>query len=140
MTTTSERRNTITPFSVLLGTISNNLNREDVRRLKIQLQGHINKESLEKLKGGLDLVKILQQRGFVTDKKLAFFRRLLVECELHTLAGLVDEYKQALQSINLIAKEGILLSLLMSLMPFSITFCQPVMILSVNVSQSYKEF
>ena len=64
-----------------------------------------------------------------------------MECELHTLAGLVDEYKQALQSINLIAKEGILLSLLMSLMPFSITCCQPVMILSVlNVSQSYKEF
>lgn len=95
----SESRNAaITPFNVLLGTISNNLNREDVRRLKLQLQGHINKESLDKLRGGIDLVRVLQQRGFVTEKKLAFFRRLLVECELYTLAGLVDEYKQALQT------------------------------------------
>lgn len=96
----SDRGNSlaITPFNVLLGTISNNLNRDDVHRLKLQLQGHINKESLDKLKQGIDLVGLLRQRGFVSEKKLAFFRRLLVECELYVLAGLVDEYKQAIQN------------------------------------------
>ena len=88
----------ITPFNVLLGTISNNLNRDDVRRLKLQLQGHINKESLDKLKGGIDLIGILRQRGFISERKLAFFRRLLVECGLCVLASLVDEYKQAIQN------------------------------------------
>lgn len=92
--------NHISPFSVLLGTISRELSREHIRRIKIVLRGHVNKENLGKLRGGSDLVHFLQDRGLVTEKKLSFFRKLLRDCELFSLVELLDEYKQTMQVMN----------------------------------------
>ncbi|XP_048589546.1 E3 ubiquitin-protein ligase TRIM71 isoform X2 [Nematostella vectensis] len=88
----------VTPFDVLLGTIANNLGRKDVRRMKIHLQGHINKECLDKLKNGQQVIDILCERGLLTERKLAFFRKVLLECGLEELAGFLEEFKRAAQS------------------------------------------
>lgn len=98
--------NPISPFNILLGTISSQLSRENIRRIKVQLRGHVNKELLSKLKGGFDLIHILQERGLVTEKKLSFLRKLLQDCELFSLMELLDEYKQAVHVINGKSKEG----------------------------------
>ena len=96
----------ISPFSILLGTISGLLNRENVRRIKVQLRGHINKEILGNLKGGFEVIKTLQDRGLVTEKRLCFLRKLLQDCELLPLVELLDEYKFAVQGLNGKSKEG----------------------------------
>lgn len=85
----------LTPFNVLLGTISSHLTKEDVRQIKVQLQGHLNKECLESLRVGHNVTEVLQQRGIVTDKKLAFLRGLLVACQQNGLVELVDEFKKS---------------------------------------------
>ena len=99
-------RNHISPFNILLGTISSQLSRENIHKIKISLRGHINKELLGKLKGGFDLIHILQDRGLVTEKKLSFLRKLLQDCELPSLIDLLDEYKQAMHLMNGQSKEG----------------------------------
>lgn len=98
--------NHISPFNILLGTISSQLSRENIRRIKVQLRGHVNKEYLGKLKGGFDLIHVLQDRGLVTEKKLSFLRKLLQDCELFSLMELLDEYKQAMHVMNSKSKEG----------------------------------
>ena len=98
--------NPISPFNILLGTISSQLSRENIRRIKVQLRGHVNKELLSKLKGGFDLIHILQDRGLVTEKKISFLRKLLQDCELFSLMELLDEYKQAVHVMNGKSKEG----------------------------------
>lgn len=98
--------NPISPFNILLGTISSQLSRENIRRIKVQLRGHVNKELLSKLKGGFDLIHILQDRGLVTEKKMSFLRKLLRDCELFSLMELLDEYKQAVHVMNGKSKEG----------------------------------
>lgn len=96
----------ISPFDVLLGTISSQLTRESIRKIKVQLRGHVTKEHLGKLKGGFDVIHILQERGLVTERKLSFLRKLLQDCELLALIELLDEYKQAVQVMNGKSKEG----------------------------------
>ena len=98
--------NHISPFNILMGTISSQLSRENIRRIKVQLRGHVNKELLSKLKGGFELLHILQDRGLVTEKKLSFLRRLLQDCELFSLMELLDEYKQAVHVMNGKSKES----------------------------------
>ncbi|KAJ7371774.1 hypothetical protein OS493_023112 [Desmophyllum pertusum] len=102
----SPEHSQISPFNILLGTISSQLSRENIRKIKVQLRGHINKELLSKLKGGFDVMHILQDRGLVAEKKLSFLRKLLQECELFALIELLDEYKQAVHVMNGKSKEG----------------------------------
>jgi bacterioferritin (cytochrome b1) len=85
----------LTPFHVLLGTISSLLSREDVRHIRVQLQGHLNKECLDRLRVGHHVTEVLHQRGLVTDKKLAFLRKLLIGCQQEGLVLLVDEFKKS---------------------------------------------
>ena len=99
-------QNHISPFTILLGTISSQLSRENIRRIKVQLRGHVNKEYLSKLKGGFDLIHVLQDRGLVSEKKLSFLHKLLQDCELFPLIELLDEYKQAVRVMNAKFKEG----------------------------------
>ena len=89
-----------------MGTISGQLSRENIRKIKVQLRGHVNKERLSKLKGGFDVMHILQERGLVNEKKLSFLRKLLQNCELFSLIELLDEYKQAVHVMNGKSKEG----------------------------------
>lgn len=95
----------VTPFRVLLGTISNQLLKDDVSKLKSQLQGHVNKECLDSLADGGQLIKVLYQRGLINDKKLAFLRRLLAECHLVSLVELVDDFRNS--SLDGQSKNGI---------------------------------
>lgn len=99
-------RNQISPFNILMGTISGQLSRENIRKIKVQLRGHVNKEHLNKLKGGFDIIHVLQDRGLVSEKKLSFLRKLLQDCELFALIELLDEYKQAVHMMNGKSKEG----------------------------------
>ena len=98
--------NQISPFNILIGTISSQLSRENIRKIKVQLRGHVNKELLSKLKGGFDIMHILQDRGLVSEKKLSFLRKLLQDCELFALIELLDEYKQAVNVMSGKSKEG----------------------------------
>lgn len=100
------KHNQISPFNILMGTISSQLSRENIRKMKVQLRGHVNKELLSKLKGGFDIIHILQDRGLVGEKKLSFLRKLLQDCELFALIELLDEYKQAVDVMSGKSKEG----------------------------------
>lgn len=84
-------------FPSLLHEIGQSLDVESVRYIKYLLQGHINKETLQNLSdSGLDLVEILQKRGLVSERRLAFLRKLLVEVKCLKLVHLVDEFKEKL--------------------------------------------
>lgn len=84
-------------FSTLLHDIGQSLDDDNVRYMKYLLQGHINKETLQNLSdSGLDLVEILQKRGLVSEKRLSFLRKLLVEVKCLTLVNLLDEFKEKL--------------------------------------------
>lgn len=87
-------RNSVTPFHVFLGTISSQILKKDVSKIKVYLQGHLNKESLDRIRSGEDIISILYKRGIINDKKLAFLRGLLVECGLVELVDLLDEYRK----------------------------------------------
>lgn len=100
------QHNHISPFNILLGAISSQLSRENIRRIKVQLRGHVNKEYLSKLESGFDLIQVLQDRGLLAEKKLSFLRKLLQDCELFSLMELLDEYKQAVHVMNSKSKEG----------------------------------
>ena len=100
MTEALLKKSRVSPFTVLMGTISRQLGGEHLRRLKILLGGHINKENLSSLQCGFDLIHVLQKRGLVTEKKLSFIRKLLQDCELFSLVELLDEYKQTFQDMD----------------------------------------
>lgn len=82
-----------TPFSSLLITIGEKLETEQAQWIKHLLKGHINRETLQNLTTGQQLTKTLYERGLVTEKKLAFLRKLLVEAKSWRLVDLLDTYK-----------------------------------------------
>lgn len=87
-------------FASLLHDIGKDLDDERVRYIKYLLQGHINKETLQHLgDSGPDLVEILQKRGLVSEKRLAFLRKLLVEVKCLKLVNLLDEFKEKLSPV-----------------------------------------
>lgn len=115
------QHNHISPFNILLGAISSQLSRENIRRIKVQLRGHVNKEYLSKLESGFDLIQVLQDRGLLAEKKLSFLRKLLQDCELFSLMELLDEYKQAVHVMNSKSKEG---NYTISKLMFVVGFCR----------------
>lgn len=115
------QHNHISPFNILLGAISGQLSRENIRRIKVQLRGHVNKEYLSKLESGFDLIQVLQDRGLLAEKKLSFLRKLLQDCELFSLMELLDEYKQAVHVMNSKSKEG---NYTISKLMFVVGFCR----------------
>ena len=82
-----------TPFSSLLLKIGMTLETQHVRSMKHLLQGHMNRETLQHLDTGQQLTDALTKRGLVTERKLAFLRKLLVEAKSLKLVDLLDEYK-----------------------------------------------
>lgn len=82
-----------TPFSSLLTTIGEKLETQQVRLMKYLLKGHINGETLQYLTTGQQLTKALNERGLVTERKLAFLRKLLVEAKSLKLVDMLDNYK-----------------------------------------------
>jgi hypothetical protein len=62
--------------------------------MKYLLQGHINKETLLQLESGIELTDVLKTRGLVSEKRLAFLRKLLVEAKCLKLVNLVDDFKE----------------------------------------------
>lgn len=85
---------TPTTLDSLLQDIGNDLELEDVRYMKYLLQGHINKETLQHLESGDELTKVLKTRGLVSEKRLAFLRKLLVEAKCLKLVNMVDIFKE----------------------------------------------
>lgn len=82
------------PFSVLLHNIGQDLELSKVRYMKFLLQGHVGKETLEYLETGLELTDTLRKRGLVSEKRLAFLRKLLIEAKCLKLVHLLDDYKE----------------------------------------------
>ena len=82
------------PFSDLLSSIGQLLEGEEVRYMKFLLQGHVGKETLEYLETGEELTEVLRTRGLVSEKRLAFMRKLLIEAKCLKLVHLLDEYKE----------------------------------------------
>jgi len=105
--------NSITPLHVLLGTISSQILKKDVSKIKVHLQGHLNKESLDSLRSGEDIINILYQRGIVNDKKLAFLRGLLAECGLLELVDLLDEYRKTRAEAQ--SRQGIVIAFMVDI-------------------------
>ncbi|EDO37983.1 predicted protein [Nematostella vectensis] len=83
-----------TPFGALLQDIGRGLEVENVRYMKFLLQGHINRETLQYLDSGEELTEALRARGLVSQKRLAFLRKLLVEAKCLRLVNLVDNFRE----------------------------------------------
>ena len=77
----------------LLTTIGNEITPETLSRLKILLRGHVDKEVLDHVQSGPALLHTLSKRGLVTDKRLAFLRKLLKETKKCRLVTYIDSYK-----------------------------------------------
>ena len=93
-----------TPFHVLLHDIGKDLKLSDVHYMKYLLQGHVNKETLEHLDSGQELTELLRKRGLVTEKKLAFMRKLLIEAKCLKQVHLVDEFREKFTSVTIIGE------------------------------------
>lgn len=98
-----------TPFHVLLHNIGKDLKLSDVHYMKYLLQGHVNKETLEHLDSGQELTELLRKRGLVTEKKLAFMRKLLIEAKCLKQVHLVDEFREKFTSVTIIGECQILI-------------------------------
>lgn len=92
------------PFQLLLHDIGKELKLSDVRYMKYLLQGHVNKETLEHLDSGQELTRVLQKRGLVSEKKLAFMRKLLIEAKCLKQVNLVDEFREKFNSVSIVGK------------------------------------
>ena len=95
---------THSPFHLLLHEIGKELKMGDVRYMKYLLQGHINKETLEPLKAGHELIDLLRKRRLVSEKKLAFLRKLLIEANCLKLVNLVDDFKEKFTPVATVGK------------------------------------
>lgn len=92
------------PFNLLLRDIGKELKLSDVRYMKYLLQGHVNKEILEHLDSGLELTELLRKSGLVSEKKLAFMRKLLIEAKCLKQVNLVDEFREKFTSVTIIGE------------------------------------
>ena len=72
--------------------------------MKYLLQGHVNKETLEHLESGQELTEVLRKRGLVSEKKLAFMRKLLIEAKCLKQVNLVDEFREKLTTLAIVGK------------------------------------
>ena len=92
------------PFNLLLRDIGRELKLSDVRYMKYLLQGHVDKETLEHLDSGLELTEMLRKRGLVSEKKLAFMRKLLIASKCLKQVNLVDEFREKFASVTIIGE------------------------------------
>lgn len=92
------------PFQVLLQDIGKELKLSDVRYMKYLLQGHVNKEALEHLDSGRELTEVLRKRGLVSERKLAFMRKLLIEAKCLKQVNLVDEFREKFTSVTIVSE------------------------------------
>lgn len=92
------------PFQTLLKDVGRQLKVTDVRYMKYLLQGHVNKETLQNLDSGQELVEVLRKRGLVSERKLAFMRKLLVEAKCLKQVNLVDEFKEKLPDVAVVGE------------------------------------
>lgn len=95
---------TNSPFQVLLQDIGKELKISDVRYMKYLLRGHVNKETLEHLDSGQQLTEILRKRGLVSERKLAFMRKLLIEANCLKQVSLVDEFREKFTSVAIVGE------------------------------------
>lgn len=100
------------PFQLLLHDIGKELKLIDVRYMKYLLQGHVNKETLEDLDSGQELTRVLQKRGLVSEKKLAFMRKLLIEAKCLKQVNLVDEFREKFNSVSIVGKWQVLIDVI----------------------------
>ena len=97
----------ISPFALLLATISSQLRKDDVRRIRTQLQGVIDKKCLDAIQDGRSLLGVLQKQGFLNSKKLSLLRKSFVDSKLLCLVDLLDEFKrERIQSLNVPVRKG----------------------------------
>ena len=89
-----QEQQVISPFTLFLAAVSNQLHAEDVRKIRTQLYGHVNKECLDGVQDGRSLLGVLQTRGLLNNKKLSFFRKLLLDSKLLSLVELLDDFKK----------------------------------------------
>ena len=92
------------PFQTLLKDVGRQLKVTDVRYMKYLLQGHVNKETLQNLDSGQELIEVLRKRGLVSERKLAFMRKLLVEAKCLKQVNLVDEFKEKLPDVAVVGE------------------------------------
>lgn len=59
---------------------------------------------MEHLDSGLELTELLRKRGLVSEKKLAFMRKLLIEAKCLKQVNLVDEFKEKFTSVTIIGE------------------------------------
>lgn len=77
----------------LLAVIGSEITRETLKKLRVLLRGHIDKDVLDYVETGSPLLQILYERGLVTNGRLAFLRKLLSETRCFRLVSYLDGYK-----------------------------------------------
>lgn len=85
----SEQNNT---FLDLLTVIGDEIPGEALSKLKVLLRGHVDKNVLESIENGRQLLLILHKRGLVTNKRLSFLRKFLKETKCITSLSYLDSH------------------------------------------------
>lgn len=86
-------------FQTLVKDIGKQLTLSDVRYMKYLLKGHVNKETLQNIDSGQELIEVLRKSGLVSERKLAFMRKLLIEAKCLKQVNLVDEFKEKFTAV-----------------------------------------
>ena len=79
-------------FSLLIHTIAKMMTSSEVQRVKRELEGHISKEGLARIKNGKSLMILITDCGFFNENKLMFFKKILNKSRLHEAEGILSEY------------------------------------------------
>ena len=80
-------------FLDLLAVIGNEIPEDALFKLKVLLRGHVDKDVLDCIENGSQLLLILHKRGLVTNKRLSFLRKFLKEAECSTSLYYLDTYE-----------------------------------------------
>lgn len=80
-------------FFNLLTVIGNEISKEVLSKLKVLLRGHVDKDVLDYIETGPQLLLILHKRGLVTNKRLSFLRKFLKETKCTTSLSYLEIYE-----------------------------------------------
>jgi hypothetical protein len=80
-------------FLDLLTVIGNEIPEDALFKLKFLLRGHVDKDVLDYIESGAQLLLVLNKRGLVTNKRLSFLRKFLKEAKCTTSLKYLDIYE-----------------------------------------------
>ena len=81
-------------FLDLLTVVGNEIPADALSKLKVLLRGHVDKDALNYVETGSQLLLILHRRGLVTNKRVSFLRKFLKDAKCEASLSYLNSYEE----------------------------------------------